>query len=180
MNNNLYLALSIAEVVLIVMLLLGVIKKKKFLVTSSLIIKILIHGLVSTDIFIVMNSPLLYKSFITFMLLIIKQLVYIVIIVLVIYMHQRMKFRNAFILMITLLCVDLVSVTIFYPQFINLYSSISGNNYLTTSQSLWLLSSAVTAPFNSISYRFTFTITEVILFGIQWLKFQKENSFANT
>jgi len=95
-------------------------------------------------------------------------------------MHQRMKFRNAFILMITLLCVDLVSVTIFYPQFINLYSSISGNNYLTTSQSLWLLSSAVTAPFNSISYRFTFTITEVILFGIQWLKFQKENSFANT
>lgn len=179
MNNNLYLALSIAEVVLIVMLLLGVIKKKKFLVTSSLIIKILIHGLVSTDIFIVMNSPLLYKSFITFMPLIIKQLIYITIIYLVIYMHQRMRYRNAFIFMITLLCVDLLSATFFYPQFISLYSSISGINYLTTSQSLWLISSAVTAPFNSINYRFVFTITEVILFGIQWLKHKKENKFDN-
>ncbi len=185
-----YSILSIFEVFLVFLLFISVLAKKKKLSLIVITSKILIHAITIYNICWTITHPLIESTFVLFAPMAVRQGLSIIILLMVFWFQVKEKYKKTFILMIILLCVDICSVFVYYPMFLDYFMNgcenctkdimeishlalfPSGSPYLIMAEkrAFLLLIWSASAPFKSGSIRVLITFMELVLFVIQYRK----------
>ena len=170
-----YAILSKLEVLLIVCLMIFVLIKKDKLIIAMLWTKIIIHGLIFTDIFwkvVPITKATLQFSFPTTL----KQIIYIIILIWMIRCEKKGYYKRICIGIGTIFCIELFSAFIYYPQYMDYFYNrcLECNKMISKRTELWMTSIMISAPFAQIKNRLLITLAEVIVFIIQYLLHGKD------
>lgn len=175
-----YSELSFFEMILTGFLFVFILIKKDKLVIVFLGAKLIIHHLVAGDIFWVMSSPEIFSAK-TYLPLLLKQIIYIVILIWMIYSERKKNYKQVLFGIILLFCIELFSSFVYYPIFME---SVMRNcpdciTHLSRGQMMRQIAYIAAAPFTQIKNRLLFTFIEVIVFFIQYLLYRKDKTALN-
>ena len=188
-----YSVLSIVEGFLVFLLAVSVIVKKKRLSLIVIGSKIVIHAITIYDIWFTITHPLIRITFDLFFPMAVRHGISIIILLVIFWFQIKEKYKNAFLSMLILLCLDIWSIFHYYPMFIDYFmnhcenctKNIAEISHLTLfpskspilimaeKRAFLLLMWTSSAPFNSGSVRILITLIESILFWIQYQKYKK-------
>ncbi len=171
-----YYELSFFEIVLIAVLFISILIKKEKLVMIIIGAKLIIHHLVIGDIFWAMARPVTMLGVKEFLPLLLKQIIYIVILIWMMHFELKKDYKKVFFGILVLFGLELLSSFIYYPLFME---SVTRNcpdcfQHLSKRQILWHIAHIAAAPFIEIKNRLLVTSAEVILFFIQILLHRKD------
>lgn len=171
-----YFELSLFEIILAGLLFVYILIRRDKFVIVLLGAKLIIHSLVYGDIFWIMYRPVTISSIKIFLPLILKQIIYIAILIWMIYSERKKNYKQVLFGIILLFCIELFSSFVYYPVFVE---SVMRNCpdciiHLSRGQMMWQIAYIAAAPFIQIKNRLLTTFAEMIVFFIQYLFHRKD------
>lgn len=169
-----YFELSLFELVLTMLLLIFVLMKKDKFIMIVLGAKVFIHEMVFAELFWKLIPWT--NSMQTFSFTMLKQIVYIILLIWMIHSEKRADYKKVCIGMFVLLCIELFSAFIYYPQFMDYFYNgcLNCNKSMSKRSALLLLIAIVSAPFSSADKRLIVTIVQFGILFIQILIHKKD------
>ncbi len=191
---TIYTKLGELEWILILLLILSILIKKRWLALILITLKIFIHCLVLYELYQAMTHPFIKETLILYVLPFFRQIICILILLMISYFQIRKEFKKVCIAMGILLVTDLVFTFVCYPAYTDFFMndcsfcnrdvvkilftekvpSVTSGSFLRRKVSFWNLLIISSAPFYSGSLRISATFIEFLCFMIQYQGYRKK------